>query len=101
MFLEKYLNEFYLEQVFKNYDEWYLNSLDEENFIKIYKLFRLYNFYFIDDIILNYLEIFEMEYDEVEESLNNLIDKLGNNFVYIIGNNMKYLNEIINHQKED
>jgi len=95
MFLEKYVSNFYYEQIIDNYEEWYLNTLDEENFLKIYNLFKEYNFYFIEDIILNYLEIFEMDYDEVEDKLIELKDLLGDNFVYIIGNDMKYLNKII------
>ena len=95
MFLEKYVSNFYYEQIIDNYEEWYLNTLDEENFLKIYNLFKEYNFYFIEDIILNYLEIFEMDFDEVEDKLIELKDLLGDNFVYIIGNDMKYLNKII------
>ncbi|MDD5979632.1 MAG: hypothetical protein PUC23_00785 [bacterium] len=58
MFLEKYLNEFYFDMVLYNYEESYLNSIDEENFIKIYEVFKKYSFYYINDIILKYLEIF-------------------------------------------
>ena len=42
--------------ILNNYNIEYLNSLDEDNFIKIYK------FYFIDDIVLKYLET--LDYDE-------------------------------------
>ena len=95
MFLSKYLNKFYYEQVLDNYDDDYLNTLDEDNFIKIYHLFQKYNFYFIEDIILNYLELFTLDSTEVEEGIMKLKDKLGDNFVNIIGNNMIYLTEII------
>ena len=96
MFLGKYVNKFYLELIYNNYDEGFLKGLDEENFISIYKLLKENKFYFIDDIILNYLEIFQMEYDEVYNGLINLRNKLGENFVYIIGNDMRYLEEILN-----
>lgn len=96
MFLEKYLSEFYYNQILTNYKLEYLKMLDEQNFLKIYKLFIEYKFYFIEDIILKYLEIFEMEDELVEEKLKKIKDKLGNNFIYIIGNNMNYLNEILN-----
>jgi len=95
MFLKKYVSGLYLDIIYSNYDEEYINGLDEENFTKIYNLFKEYNFYFIEDIILNYLEIFEMDFDEVEDKLIELKDLLGDNFVYIIGNDMKYLNKII------
>ena len=96
MFLEKYVNKFYLDLIYYNYDEGYLNSLDESNFVSIYNLLKENKFYFIDDIILKYLEIFQIPYDEVYDGLNNLRNKLGENFVYIIGNDMSYLEEILN-----
>ena len=96
MFLEKYVNNFYLELIYNNYEEGFLNSLDETNFISIYNLLKENKFYFIDDIILKYLEIFEMEYDDVNNGLINLRNKLRENFVYIIGNDMSYLEEILN-----
>ena len=51
-----------LNKILNNYNNEYLNSLDEDNFIKIYNLFKKYKFYFIDDIALKYLEI--LDYDE-------------------------------------
>lgn len=101
MFLNKYVNDVYLDMIYSNYNNDYLNSLDENNFIEIYNLFKKYNFYFINDIILNYLEIFEMSYDDVDNGINILMDKLGENFVYIIGNNMTYLDEIISINDEE
>ena len=101
MFLNKYVNDVYLDMIYSNYNNDYLNSLDENNFIEIYNLFKKYNFYFINDIILNYLEIFEMSYDDVDNGINKLRDKLGENFVYIIGNNMTCLDEIISINDEE
>ena len=62
MFLEKYVNSTYYNIILNNYNSEYLNSLDEDNFIKIYNLFKKYKFYFIDDIVLKYLET--LDYDE-------------------------------------
>ena len=95
MFLDKYLDNFYYDLVYDNYDSSYLEGLDENNFRDIYNIFSKYNFYFINDIILNYIELFEMEPNNVEKGILKLREKLGNDFVYIIGNDMKYLNEII------
>lgn len=97
MFLQKYVSKFYYNQILDNYKTEYLKSLDEQNFLKIYKLFVEYKFYFIEDIILKYLEIFEMEYSEVKEKLELLRVKLGKSFVFIIGNNMNYLNCLIDY----
>lgn len=95
MFLEKYLNELKFNILIENYEE-YLNSLDENNFMLIYAIFKRNNFYFIDDIILNYLEIFEMNPIDVVKGIEQLKNKLGENFIYKIGNNMRYLEEILN-----
>lgn len=95
MFLSKYLDEFYYNLLLDNYEMNYLNSLDENNFLLIYNLFKEFNFYFINDIILNYLEIFEMDYNIVLKKIKKLKDSLGNNFIYIIGSNMNYLENFL------
>lgn len=96
MFLNKYINEFYLNLIYDNYEEDFINSLDEENFIKISNLFKNNNFYFINDIYLNYLEIFNLDYEEVFNKLEILKNKLGNNYNYIIGNDMRCLEFLMN-----
>ena len=96
MFLEKYVSEFYFSQILDNYDKKYLLSIDEQHFLKIYKLFIEHKFYFIEDIILKYLEIFELDYSIVKEKIKLLKEKLGNNYIYIIGNKINYLEEILN-----
>ena len=95
MFLDKYLDDFYYDLVYSNYESSYLNGLDESNFNSVYNVFRKYNFYFVNDIILNYIELFEMDPSDVEEGILKLKEKLGDNYTYIIGNDMKYLDEII------
>ncbi len=47
MILKKYLDKFYYNLVVENYDEVYLDTLDENNFIKIYELFKNIIFYFL------------------------------------------------------
>ena len=98
MFLHKYVNSLYLDIISSNYDESYIELLDETNFVKIYQLFKDYKFYYIDDIILKYLEIFEMDYDDVEQGILLLKKKLGEDFVRIIGNDMTYLDEIYSYE---
>ena len=95
MVLEKYLDDFYYDMVIANYDYSYLEGLDENNFKEIYKLLKEYNFYYINDIILNYIEIFSLDKEEVKQKIKELKEKLGNNYVYIIGNNMRVLEYIL------
>ena len=101
MFLDKYLDNFYYDLVYGNYDSSYLEGLDEDNFVSVYNVFSKYNFYFINDIILNYMDLFEMKPNYVEKGILKLRDKLGPDFVFVIGNDMKYLNEIIDEELEN
>ena len=95
MFLEKYLNSTYLDLVYSNYEEDYINLLDEDNFNKVYLLLKSYNFYFIDDIILNYLGLFEIEEKYVQLAVSDIKLALGDDFVRQIGKNMTLINKII------
>ena len=95
MFLEKYLNSTYLDLLYDNYDEDYINLLDEDNFNKIYLLLKKDNFYFIEDIILNYLELFEIDAKYVQLSIDNIKTLLGQDFVRKIGQNMTLIDKII------
>ena len=95
MFLEKYLDDFYYNMVVENYDYNYLEGLDEDNFKEIYKLLKEYHFYYINDIILNYIEIFSLDKEEVEKKIKELKEKFGNNYVYLIGDDMRALEYIL------
>ena len=91
MFLHNYLDDFEYEFLIDNYEDYYLNSLNEKHFIEVYNLFQKYNFYFVNDIIINYLELFELELEKIEKNILNLKKSLGDKFIYIIGNDLRYL----------
>ena len=95
MFLKKYLDEVKFDTLFDIYEFDYINSIDEDNFINIYNIFKKYNFYYIDDIIINYLEIFTLDSEFVENKINKLKDVLGDNYIYIIGNDLRYLELLV------
>lgn len=95
MFLDKYLNSTYLDLVYSNYEEDYIKLLDEDNFNKVYILLKNNNFYFINDIILNYLELFEIEEKYVQLAIFDIMSILGDNFVEQIGKNMTIIDKII------
>ena len=91
MFIDRYLSNNKLKLLYSTYKSEYIEELNEDNFIKVYELFREYNFYFIDDIILNYLEIFELNPIQVEIKILELNKKMGKDFIYIIGSDLRNL----------
>lgn len=95
MFYSRYLDDYYLEELFNNYDINFLRSIDEHNFNEVYNIFKKYNFDYIEDIIENYLEIFTLDSKKVEDKIVALKNKLGDDFVNIIGDDMSYLEEIL------
>ena len=66
-----------------------------KNFDYIYNLLKNYNFYYIEDIIVNYIELFEFDYEAVNYAILNIKSELGEDFVKIIGNNLTIINDII------
>ncbi len=98
MFLNRYVNDVYYEMILDEYDLGYLSTLSEEQFRKIYDLFREYGFSYMEDIILRYLEIFERDYLEVKNAFDRLRADLGDDFIYIIGNHLSLLDQILESQ---
>ena len=98
MFLENYLDDTYYDLVLDNYKYEYLENIDKDNFKLVYDILVKYKFDYIEDIILNYIELFELEPGYVEDSIKKLIDKLGDNYVRIIGNDMRYFTLIIDNE---
>lgn len=94
MFIEKYVDAFHLDLIKNTYDEALFSILDESRFKSIYEIFKKYKFYFIEDIITNYLDLFLEEPSQIEENIILLKNKLGSNFVYLIGEDMSLLDTL-------
>lgn len=101
MFLEKYIDELYLSQIIEKYNEEYLSLLDEQNFLEIYALLKKYNFYFINDLALSYLEVFEMDVVELNKKLIKLKEKYGERFNIIMGNDLTIFSEIFERYEDE
>lgn len=95
MFLNKYLSAFYLNLVYDNYDEEFIASLNENSFIKIYNLLFREGFYFIEDIIINYLELFLVGENDLKKVLLVYKNKYGPSYPAYIGQNMTILSDIL------
>lgn len=95
MFYNNYLNDIYQEILYSNYSEEYLESFNEQNFIEVYNLLKEYGFYYIEDIIINYIELFGIDVKYVRLALENMKNTLTKDFIKIIGSDMTLVNNII------
>lgn len=95
MFYNNYLNDIYQEILYSNYSEEYLESFNEQNFIEVYNLLKEYGFYYIEDIIINYIELFGIDVKYVRLALENMKNNLTRDFIKIIGSDMTLVNNII------
>jgi len=95
MFLKDFLSDFVYNQIIENYEYEYLSNIDKNIFFQVLEIFKKYDFYFIEDIILNHLDIFTMDSNDVEKQILELRNQLGENFVSIIGNDLRYLSQMV------
>ena len=95
MFIEKYLSQDKLKLLYSVYEDWYIEGLDEKQFLKIYKFLEEEGFYFIDDVILNYLELFEMDEKYVRDAFIEVKNVLGDNYTKELGKDMSVISKIM------
>ena len=95
MFLDKYLDDLRLKILYTNYNEDYLNSLEESSFEEVYTLLKEKGFYYTNDIILNYLELFTIDKKYVEKSLNEISSLIKENYIEYLGKNMSLFDKVI------
>ncbi len=101
MFLEEFLDkEDYLRLIDK-YDISFINTIDVRRFKKIYKIFSKNKFYFINDLIIKYLEIFTVDVDIIEDAIAMLEEEYGSCYNYVIGNDLGILGDAIATIMED
>lgn len=100
MFLETVLSEVNMELIYDKYDKEYLECIDPYNFANIYNLFLNNKFYFIEDLIIKYLEIFTLNKDIVNDAIDSLKEEYGNDYIYYIGKDLSILDHAINEELE-
>lgn len=100
MFLETVLSETNMELIYDKYDKEYLECIDPYNFASIYNIFIDNKFYFVEDLIVKYLEIFTLNRDIVNDAIDSLIEEYGNDFIYYIGKDLSILDNAINEELE-
>ena len=74
MIFERYLDDTYLKLLYDNYEDYYLKSIDEDVFEKIYGLLLEKGITCINDLIIYYIEAFNIDYECMKKALDNLDD---------------------------
>lgn len=100
MFLETVLSETNMELIYDKYEKEYLECIDPYNFADIYNLFLDSKFYFIEDLIVKYLEIFTLRKDIIEDAIFALESEYGSDYIYHIGKDLSLLDNAINEELE-
>ncbi len=100
MFLETVLSETNFNLILDKYDEEYLNSLDPYQFASIYNIFIDNKFYFIEDLIIKYLEMFTVNEIMVRDAIDSLKNLYGDDYIYHIGKDLSILDNAINLELE-
>lgn len=100
MFLETVLSDINYNLVVDKYDKEYLDTLDPYRFANIYNIFISNKFYFIEDLIIKYLEMFTLNEDIVNDAINSLKEEYGSDYIYYIGKDLSILDNAINEELE-
>jgi len=90
MFYDKYLTEEEKELMKQNYSS-IINGIDNDNALKIIDILKDHKCDFINDLIINYLEIFLVKPKVFETRLTTLKEELGQTYMNIIENNLNLL----------
>jgi len=96
MFINKYLNETYLDMLYDTYNEDFIHTLDEKNFTEVYNLLKSKGFYFIEDVILKYLELFEIDPKYISLALDDIEKEFGKEYPTLIGKHITLMERVLN-----
>ena len=100
MFLETVLSDINFNLIIDKYDKEYLDNLDSYRFASVYNIFINNKFYFIEDLIIKYLEMFTLNDVIVNDAIDSLKEEYGNDFIYYIGKDLSILDDAINEELE-
>lgn len=85
-----------IEEIKKKYAKSVIKNLNRENFYKIINFLESNNCDFIEDIVSDYLDLFNIEYVEFIKRYNKLNEKYSNNFLQKASEDMNLLEEFYN-----
>ena len=85
-----------IEEIKKKYAKSVIKNLNRENFYKIINFLESNHCDFIEDIVSDYLDLFNIEYVEFVKKYNKLNEKYSNNFLQKASEDMNLLEEFYN-----
>ena len=85
-----------IEKIKEKYSESVIKNLNKENFYKIYNFLIKEKCNFIDDIISDYLDLFNIDYDEFTKKYIKLNEKYNKQFLNRASEDMNLLEEFYN-----
>ena len=88
-----------IEKIKEKYSESVIKNLNKENFYKIYNFLIKEKCNFIDDIISDYLDLFNIDYDEFTKKYIKLNEKYNKQFLNRASEDMSLLKEFYNDIK--
>ena len=88
-----------IEKIKEKYSESVIKNLNKENFYKIYNFLIKEKCNFIDDIISDYLDLFNIDYDEFTKKYIKLNEKYNKQFLNRASEDMNLLEEFYNNIK--
>lgn len=86
-----------IEEIKEKYSESVLKNLNKENFYRIYSFLRKEKCNFIDDIVSDYLDLFNFNYDEFVKKYIKLNEKYNKQFLNKVSEDMNLLEEFYNN----
>lgn len=95
MVLKEILNDDEYALVMDRYTDSYLDSIPNDMFNKVYNYLKSKKVYFINDLIINYLDIFTLDVRTINEAFNILEGQYGKEYIYFIGDNLNFLENTI------
>lgn len=85
-----------VEEIKKKYAKSVIENLSRENFYKIINFLESNNCDFIEDIVSDYLDLFNIDYAEFVKKYNKLNEKYSNTFLQRASEDMNLLEEFYN-----
>ncbi len=94
-YLNNILTEEQISEIEDTFDEGILNKLNEDNLKSIITYLKMNQIYFIEDILIQYLDLFLMEKEQFIKRFEILKIKYSYNFVETLAHNLNILEEML------